>query len=354
MATSTSGESPGVWISVEEKLIWKPETPAREPAGARISAGKSGSVAMSLPKTAAARVNCDPVTCMPSPESPAKRMVTRSSSRTGRLACCSVSVVTRRRAPGGHDPADAAEGRCLESVARCPAQAPAARRGRRPGAPAPPSRGMPDRPGGDDRCPLASGGDPRDPDRPFDAPLGAGHGRAARADLGVRLRFRGPLRQAAVRGRPGGPRAAGLALRHGRPGELGLPAGGRTDARVAAAPHPQTRRRPPPAGDPLRRQQLHLHRGPRGGAHLVELDHRLPLPGHRGRHGPAPRAATGGPASLAGPGTLPARRGPRPGGHPGGRDAPAVGPRAGLRQPGHLRHLDRLPVTGRGRPSTDQ
>ncbi len=83
MATSTSGESPGVWISAEDKLIWKPETPAREPAGARISAGKSGNVAMSLPNTAAVRVNWVPASCMPSPESPAKRMVTRSNSWIG-------------------------------------------------------------------------------------------------------------------------------------------------------------------------------------------------------------------------------------------------------------------------------
>ena len=67
-------------MSLDEKLIWKPETPGSEPAGARISAGKSGSVLMSLPKTAAVRVNCVPVSCIPSPESPANRMVTRSSS----------------------------------------------------------------------------------------------------------------------------------------------------------------------------------------------------------------------------------------------------------------------------------
>src|SRR5690242_17542262 len=35
---------------------------------------------MSLPYTAAVRVNWVPVSCMPSPESPAKRIVTRSSS----------------------------------------------------------------------------------------------------------------------------------------------------------------------------------------------------------------------------------------------------------------------------------
>src|ERR1044072_109850 len=37
---------------------------------------------MSLPKAAAVRVNCEPVSCMPSPESPAKRIVTRSSCRS--------------------------------------------------------------------------------------------------------------------------------------------------------------------------------------------------------------------------------------------------------------------------------
>ena len=83
-----------MWIWVDEKLIWKPETPARDPAGARISAGKSGRVAMSLPKTAAVRVNWEPVSCMPSPESPANLMVTRSSSSMGGAPRWSVSVVT--------------------------------------------------------------------------------------------------------------------------------------------------------------------------------------------------------------------------------------------------------------------
>jgi hypothetical protein len=39
IATSTSGWSPGVQISVAEKFTWKPETPGSVPAGARISAG---------------------------------------------------------------------------------------------------------------------------------------------------------------------------------------------------------------------------------------------------------------------------------------------------------------------------
>ncbi|CAM5616953.1 hypothetical protein SALBM311S_06120 [Streptomyces alboniger] len=52
------------------------------PAGARISAGKFGSVDRSLPKDAVSEVKRSPVSCMPSPESPAKRMITRSRRRT--------------------------------------------------------------------------------------------------------------------------------------------------------------------------------------------------------------------------------------------------------------------------------
>jgi hypothetical protein len=99
IATRTSGSSPGVWMSEDEKLIWKPETPGSEPAGARISAGKSGSVLMSLPKTAAVRVNWVPVSCMPSPESPAKRIVTRSSSSTSGPRSGASVVVIRLRVP---------------------------------------------------------------------------------------------------------------------------------------------------------------------------------------------------------------------------------------------------------------
>src|SRR5918999_4237437 len=82
-------------MSALEKLIWNPLTPGSDPAGARISAGKSGSVLTSLPKTAAVRVNCEPVSCIPSPESPANRMVTRSSSSTSTsLAGAVIWVVT--------------------------------------------------------------------------------------------------------------------------------------------------------------------------------------------------------------------------------------------------------------------
>ena len=45
MAISASTESPGVYTSVDENCIWKPLTPGSVPAGARISAGKSGKVA---------------------------------------------------------------------------------------------------------------------------------------------------------------------------------------------------------------------------------------------------------------------------------------------------------------------
>src|SRR5262245_14668514 len=70
-------------MSWDEKWIWKPETPANVPAGARISAGKSGRVERSLPESAVASVNLVPVSCMPSPESPVKRMATRSISLVG-------------------------------------------------------------------------------------------------------------------------------------------------------------------------------------------------------------------------------------------------------------------------------
>ncbi len=79
IATSTSGASPGVSTSWSAKCSWKLDTPGRVPWGARISAGKLGSVERSLPSRAVSDVNRSPVSCMPSPESPAKRMTTRSS-----------------------------------------------------------------------------------------------------------------------------------------------------------------------------------------------------------------------------------------------------------------------------------
>src|SRR4051794_2802250 len=65
-------------MSRDAKWIWKADTPATVPAGARISAGKSGRVARSLPNTAVASVNRLPASCIPSPESPAMRTTTRS------------------------------------------------------------------------------------------------------------------------------------------------------------------------------------------------------------------------------------------------------------------------------------
>src|SRR5947208_9493243 len=78
MATSTSTSSPGVVTSTPPKWIWKADTPYVVPAGARISAGKSGKVVRSFPARAASTVKREPVTCIPSPESPAKRMTTDS------------------------------------------------------------------------------------------------------------------------------------------------------------------------------------------------------------------------------------------------------------------------------------
>jgi hypothetical protein len=83
IATSTFGASPGVRMSWSAKWTWNPETPGSEPAGARISAGKSGKVARSLPTSAASLVNWLPVSCIPSPESPANRITTRSTCSTG-------------------------------------------------------------------------------------------------------------------------------------------------------------------------------------------------------------------------------------------------------------------------------
>ena len=69
-------------MSKSAKCTWKLDTPGRVPAGARISAGKFGRVEMSLPSCAVSDVNRSPVSCIPSPESPANRMTTRSSWRT--------------------------------------------------------------------------------------------------------------------------------------------------------------------------------------------------------------------------------------------------------------------------------
>ncbi len=89
IATSVLGWSPGVRMSREAKWIWKAETPCGVPAGARISAGKSGRVERSLPTWAVAAVKRPPTSCMPSPESPANRTMT--------LSCFFPVVATFRR-----------------------------------------------------------------------------------------------------------------------------------------------------------------------------------------------------------------------------------------------------------------
>src|SRR5579875_691094 len=98
MATSTVGASPGVMMSWSAIWTWKAETPARVPAGARISAGKFGSVARSFPKSALPCVKRSPVTCMPSPESPAN-LTTMFASDCTFIALSSCSVVLTVLAP---------------------------------------------------------------------------------------------------------------------------------------------------------------------------------------------------------------------------------------------------------------
>ena len=98
IATSTVGASPGVTTVWSAKCSWNADTPGRVPAGARISAGKSGSVDRLLPNAAVSVVNRSPVSCMPSPESPANRMITWDSVWTGLPAV--VLVIGNLLAPG--------------------------------------------------------------------------------------------------------------------------------------------------------------------------------------------------------------------------------------------------------------
>src|SRR5664280_2733097 len=90
IATSTVGASPGVTIEWSAKCTWNADTPGIVPAGARISAGKSGSVDRLLPNAAVSTVNRSPVSCIPSPESPANRMTTSVRVWTGFAAVCLV------------------------------------------------------------------------------------------------------------------------------------------------------------------------------------------------------------------------------------------------------------------------
>jgi hypothetical protein len=94
MATSASSWSPGVYTRWLPNWSWKLDTPNSVPAGARISAGKFGNVEISLPAQAASVVNCSPVTCMPSPESPANRITARVSVRRGFAAAGTGAIVS--------------------------------------------------------------------------------------------------------------------------------------------------------------------------------------------------------------------------------------------------------------------
>src|SRR2546426_8358195 len=126
MATSTSTSSPGVVTSTPPKWIWKADTPYVVPAGARISAGKSGKVVRSFPARAASTVKREPVTCIPSPESPAKRTTTDSRACRARggvvvAMCQQTSVGAAGRESGRPEPSDAQCGRydpCLLGLVR--------------------------------------------------------------------------------------------------------------------------------------------------------------------------------------------------------------------------------------------
>ena len=85
--------SPGVIDVVAGEVDLKTADAGQRAARARISAGKSGNVAMSLPTRADVLVNCVPANCMPSPESPQKRTVASSSSIRG-LAECAAGVAS--------------------------------------------------------------------------------------------------------------------------------------------------------------------------------------------------------------------------------------------------------------------
>src|SRR5258708_5858645 len=89
-----SGASPGVRVAWAAKCSWKLDAPGRVPAGALISAGKLGSVDRSLPNLAVSWVNLSPASCMPSPESPANLIMTRSRCWT-----CLVTVGGLLHAP---------------------------------------------------------------------------------------------------------------------------------------------------------------------------------------------------------------------------------------------------------------
>ena len=78
-------------MSWSAKWSWNDDTPGRVPAGARISAGKLGNVDRSLPNDAVSAVNLSPVSCIPSPESPAKRITTRSSCLTSMVTVLFIS-----------------------------------------------------------------------------------------------------------------------------------------------------------------------------------------------------------------------------------------------------------------------
>ena len=89
IATSTSGASPGREDVVVGEVHLEGRD-ARQRAGGRADLGREVRAASTGRCRAApvSEVNRSPVSCMPSPESPAKRMTTRSSCRTCLVTVC--------------------------------------------------------------------------------------------------------------------------------------------------------------------------------------------------------------------------------------------------------------------------
>src|SRR6478735_5412590 len=211
IATRTSGASPGVSTLWSAKCSWKLETPGSVPWGARISAGKFGSVDRSLPSSAVCDVKRSPVSCMPSP---ANRMTTRSSFWTSlALMLCDVLELPYDSLPGalcgGHFPCYVPSG--LRSCT-CHNVDDAGRRGADTGRAAVTARRRPpgraDRGGSaarrrPDRRPGAEGEDHVRHDEGGGVPAERVDARVdARVQAGVhaRVHVRGPSRRAARRG----------------------------------------------------------------------------------------------------------------------------------------------------------
>ena len=122
-ATSTSGWSAGVRMSLDGEVDLEARDARRASRRARGSRpGSRGSVERSLPASAVDSVNLVPVSCMPSPESPAKRMATPLDLLDRLLGLATMCSLLLRRA---------ARRARLGAVVELPGSYPRGRRGER-------------------------------------------------------------------------------------------------------------------------------------------------------------------------------------------------------------------------------